>query len=119
MAKKLKNLKQKTTYTKAARRRIAGWLMLLAIVLLVSIFSIGGVISNNMETKEILKDKEIELIQMQEKKKVLENDLVRLDDPEYISQYIRDDYYYTAEGEIFFLLPEEEDENEATTNNNS
>lgn len=112
----LREMLTKDSYSAAAKRRIVAYSLILAVVFLFSVISIGQAVSNNIETKEMLKDKEIEYIQMQEKKKVLENDLMRLDDPEYISQFIRDDHYYTAEGEIFFLLPEEEDTNDQTTN---
>jgi|GEM_PF-3262718 len=118
-SKKYEKALQNNKYSQATMRRIVGWLALVCVIFIFSIFSIGTAIGNNIEAKEVLKDKEAELIQMQEKKKMLEYDLQKLDDPEYIAQYIRDDYYFTAEGEIFFLLPEEEENNdESTTNNN-
>lgn len=105
-------------YSKKAQMRIFFCVIVLITACLISVRSIGGAIINNLETKKILKDKEIELIQAQERHKVLENDLKKLEDPEYVSQYIRDDYYFTAEGEIFFLLPEEAIEDDVSTNTN-
>jgi len=107
----------KRKYSKQARARIVLCVIVLFGMFFISLRSVGGAIMSTIETKERLKDKNNELIQAQERNKLLKNDLKKLEDPEYISQYIRDDYHVMAEGEVFFLLPVDEVEDETTSNN--
>jgi len=105
----------KRRYSSKARIRIVCCLVVLLLMSVVAIRSVGGAIINTIETKARWKDKNNELIQAREKNKLLTLDLQKLEDPEYIAQYIRDDRFVLAEGEIFFVLPEEEVEDETTT----
>jgi len=104
-------------YSKKARARIVCCVIVLFVLVVLSVRSVGGAVLKTLETKERLNDKNNELVQEKEKNKLLTNNLMKLEDPEYISQYIREDHYVIAEGEVFFLLPEEEVDDEATANN--
>jgi len=106
----------KRRYPKKARIRIVCCVLALFVTTVVSIRSVGGAIMNTIGTKKRFNDKNNELIQAREKNKLLTRDLMKLDDPEFIAQYIRDDQLVLAEGEVFFVLPEEEVEDDTTKN---
>lgn len=61
---------------------------------------------NKLEAQE-LEEKYAELI---EKEENLENEVVKLQDPEYVAKYARERFLYTKEGEIVIDMSSLEDE---------
>ncbi|WAA12349.1 FtsB family cell division protein [Fervidibacillus halotolerans] len=60
--------------------------------------------------KEQLKTIEAELEQMKNTQSVLEEEILKLQDDEYIGKYARQEYFLSDDGEIIFSIPNEEDE---------
>jgi len=62
-----------------------------------------------LETKLDEKEKlEMELSKLQKQQNLLEEEIVKLNDEEYIAKLARRDYFLSQEGEIIFNLPEDE-----------
>ena len=93
---------------KKKARRIAtfGFLSIIAIVVvLLTVGSVFKELLNKYREKENLEEK---LIALKEKEKVLENDVKKLEDPEYLARYAREKYFYSKDGELILRIPEEE-----------
>lgn len=58
-------------------------------------------INTMKKEKEVLKNK---VLVLQEEKKELENDILKLKDPEYIAKYVREKYYFSKDGELILKL---------------
>ena len=59
---------------------------------------------------EIKKDKSglnTKLADLQEEEKVLNSDIKKLQDPEYVARYAREKYLYSKDGELIIRLPED------------
>ena len=92
---------------KGAKRRL---LLLFSIfVLLISYVSYTTVsywkqiLANNKE-KTLLEDKYKELLS---DKEILEEDVVKLQDPEYVAKYAREKYLYSKDGELIIKIIDE------------
>ena len=55
-----------------------------------------------------MQDEKIELknkiVSLEEEKKILETDILKLEDPEYIAKYVREKYFYSKEGELILRI---------------
>ena len=56
------------------------------------------------DMKNEKKSLEEKLVVLQEEKEVLEGDILRLNDPEYIAKYVREKYFYSKDGEFILRL---------------
>ncbi|MBQ3021564.1 MAG: septum formation initiator family protein [Bacilli bacterium] len=92
---------------KGAKRRML--LLLVVFILLVSYVSYTSftywkqILSNNKE-KELLEDKYTSLLNEEE---ILETDLIKLQDPEYVAKYAREKYLYSKDGELIIKIIED------------
>ena len=41
---------------------------------------------------------------LEEEKKILETDILKLEDPDYIAKYVREKYFYSKDGELILRL---------------
>ena len=57
----------------------------------------------NIEKKE-LKDK---IAELESEKEVLETDIQKLEDPDYIAKYVREKYYYSKDGEVILRMDDQ------------
>ena len=63
--------------------------------------------TNIMKIHEMKKEKkelESKLIVLQEEKEILETDILKLEDPDYIAKYVREKYFYSKDGELILRL---------------
>jgi cell division protein DivIC len=89
-------------------RRLAVFFVITSII---SVFMISTFISRTSALEEKLDEKEkleSELADLQKQQKLLEEEIVKLNDEEYIAKLARRDYFLSQEGEIIFNLPEKE-----------
>ena len=56
------------------------------------------------DMKNEKKQLETKLVNLQEEKEILEGDILRLEDPEYIAKYVREKYFYSKDGEYILRL---------------
>ncbi len=57
------------------------------------------------EKKTELKNK---LTSLKEEEEVLNSDIKKLEDPEYVARYAREKYLYSKDGELIIRIPEED-----------
>ena len=98
--------------TKKKRKRKASKSKLRIFICLIIFASITGTlaydcISNIRKINEMKKEKknlQEELVVLQEEKEILETDILRLKDPDYIAKYVREKYFYSKDGELILRL---------------
>ena len=61
-------------------------------------------ITKIQEMKKEKKELESKLIILQEEKEILETDILKLEDPDYIAKYVREKYFYSKDGELILRL---------------
>ena len=45
-----------------------------------------------------------QLVNLYEQKEILETDILKLEDPDYIAKYVREKYFYSKDGELILRL---------------
>ena len=92
---------------KFAKRRVL-FLFLIFIVMFsymfYTVFTYWRQILNNNREKNQLENNYEELL---EKENLLQNDVIRLQDPEYVAKYAREKYLYTKDGELIIKIIED------------
>ena len=100
--KEAKNLAKKRAVRN--RRLIVSFAMILFIIGI-----LGKTLMNQNELleekRQILKEREEELVQAIETQELLKLQLAKLDDDEYIAKLARKEYFLSEEGEIIFTIP--------------
>ena len=102
--------------TKASKRRLTifGTISLIAIIYFVfSLFYNIYTIYDLQKEKEELEKK---YIQLQEESENLKIDIEKLNDPDYLANYARENYLYSKEGEYVLQLKEETEDTEDKIN---
>jgi cell division protein DivIC len=97
----------KTRKQKRLFRRLAVFFVFASVM---SIIMISTFVSQTAALEEKLKTKEIreqELKDLKNQHETLEDEIVKLNDDEYIAKLARKEYFLSQEGEIIFSLPEE------------
>lgn len=97
---------------KKKRKRKASKSKLRIFICLIVFVSITGMLGydcvNNIkkinEMKKEKKNLQEELIVLKEEKEILETDILRLKDPDYIAKYVREKYFYSKDGELILRL---------------
>ncbi|MGM0904590.1 MAG: FtsB family cell division protein [Bacillota bacterium] len=87
-------------------RRLA---VLFVMISIISVVMISTFISRTSALESKLDEKErleMELSELQKDQKHLEEEIVKLNDEEYIAKLARRDYFLSQEGEIIFNLPD-------------
>lgn len=59
--------------------------------------------------KQAVAEAKVELDELAHQQKELEEELIRLQDDDYIAELARKNYFYSKDGEIIFNIPEETD----------
>ena len=83
----------------------------LAIIVFGTITSLLGYncLTNILKIQKLKNEKdslEEKLVVLQEEKEVLETDILRLEDKDYIAKYVREKYFYSKDGELILRLDE-------------
>lgn len=74
-------------------------------IISITLFSVFTEILDKYKEKNELEN---QLIALEEKEKELENDVKKLEDPEYLARYAREKYFYSKDGELIIRIPEDE-----------
>lgn len=64
-------------------------------------------LSNIKKINELKKEKILlnsKIFDLQSEKEILESDIQRLNDPDYIAKYVREKYYYSKDGELILKM---------------
>jgi len=92
---------------KGAKRRLLFLFSVFAVLvsyMSYTTFSYWKQILKNQKEKEILEEKYENLLAEEE---ILETDVIKLQDPEYVAKYAREKYLYTKDGELIIKIIEE------------
>ena len=92
---------------KGAKRRLLLWFSIFFILvsyLGYSSFSYWKEILKNKHDTKVLKSKYNKLLS---EKEVLETDVLKLQDPEYVAKYAREKYLYSKDGELIIKIVED------------
>lgn len=73
----------------------------ITIVLGYNLFSNIMTINKMKIEKKELKEK---IVSLEEEKKVLESDIKKLEDSDYIAKYVREKYFYSKDGELILRM---------------
>ena len=92
---------------KKARRIATFGLISIALIVFIAV-TLGGVFFDIVDKYKEKKNLENKLVMLEEKKKELENDVKKLEDPEYLARYAREKYFYSKDGELILRIPEED-----------
>lgn len=69
---------------------------------------LGYNLFNNLMTIRQMKLEKKELnnniVNLEKEKEILETDILRLNDPDYIAKYVREKYFYSKEGELILRI---------------
>lgn len=75
----------------------------------VTVFLIYNCYSNIKLINDMKKEKlelQDKIVKLEEEKEVLENDILKLKDDDYIAKYVREKYYFSKKGELILKLPD-------------
>ena len=64
-------------------------------------------LNNILQINDMKKEKknlEEKLVSLQEEQEILETDILKLEDPDYIAKYVREKYFYSKDGELILRL---------------
>ncbi|RID84477.1 septum formation initiator family protein [Peribacillus asahii] len=107
--KKAQSMKKKK---RGLRRRLTLYGICLFIFF---IFAVVTIVSQNAALNEKAQQKEKidnELATLKKEEKVLKEEIVKLNDDEYIAKIVRRDYFLSEEGEIIFNLPKNNEDSD-------
>ena len=93
---------------KKKARRIATFGLISIALIVFIVITLGRVFFDIVDKYKEKKELENQLIALQEKEKKLENDVNKLEDPEYLARYAREKYFYSKDGELILRIPEDE-----------
>lgn len=88
------------------------------LIVAIGLFIIGGVFVknvitiNNLNEEKVKKEEEYE--KLQEESEYLKNEIVKLNDPEYLAKYARENYDYSKDGELVIKIDKNEEIKETT-----
>lgn len=88
-------------------RRLALFLVFAAVI---SYFLISGFVSqSSMLEAKVAQKKQLnkELAELEKKEQILSEEIVKLNDDEYLAKLARKEYFFSEQGEIIFNIPEE------------
>ena len=103
MAKKKRKVKKKA-------RRIATFGLVSIIAIVVVFVTVGSIFKELVTKYQEKKSLESKLINLEEKEKELQNDVKKLEDPDYLARYAREKYFYSKDGELILRIPDDDKE---------
>lgn len=91
-------------------RRLAAFFLLAGLVTYFMISTYLSQLSALEEKVAVKKQLENELAGLEKKQQILKEEIVKLNDDEYIAKLARKEYFLSEDNEIIFNLPKEEEE---------
>ena len=104
-----KNTKKKKMGLKVKSRLFLAFIFFGSIISILSYKFFYNVKSIN-EMKEKKKFLEEQLVKLNDEEKALESDIQKLEDPTYVARYAREKYLYSKDGELIIRMPDDEED---------
>lgn len=87
------------------------------LIITIGLFTISGIFIKNVITINNLGEektkKEDEYKQLQEESEYLKNEIVKLNDPEYLAKFARENYDYSKDGELVIKIDKNDEKKES------
>ena len=93
---------------KKKARRLATFGILSVVIIVLVVITLGSVFLEIVDKYKEKRNLENKLVSLKDKEKELENDVKKLESPEYLARYAREKYFYSKDGELILRIPEEE-----------
>ncbi|MGX6446286.1 FtsB family cell division protein [Neobacillus sp. K501] len=90
-------------------RRLSLFLVFAAVI---SYFLISGFVSQSSSLEAKVAQKQLldkELADLEKKEQILNEEIIKLNDDDYLAKLARKEYFFSEQGEIIFNIPEEEE----------
>ena len=100
--------KTKISMKKNARRMLVFGFFSLAIIsfVLVTLFNIiNQIVDKYKEAHEL----EAKMLVLEQNERYLNNEIIKLQDSDYLARYAREKYFYSKEGELIIRLPSDKE----------
>ena len=101
----MKNKKKKKKVVKHSFRIFLALIVFGTVTICLS-YNLFMNIINIKRMKDQKNNLENQIVSLEEEKKILEIDILKLKDPEYIAKYVREKYFYSKEGELILRIEE-------------
>ena len=101
----MKKKKTKFTMKKNAKRMLVFGLFSILVISFVSVtlLNIVNQILDKYKEADILKER---MLVLEQNEKDLNNEILKLQDSDYLARYAREKYFYSKKGELIIRLPE-------------
>ena len=79
----------------------------------ITVFLGYNLFNNILTINKMNKEKvvlETKLVDLEKEKDILESDIRKLNDPDYIAKYVREKYFYSKEGEIILRIDDKKEQ---------
>lgn len=73
-------------------------------------YSFFSNIQKMLEIKKQKNELKEKLVALKDEEEVLNSDIKKLEDPDYVARYAREKYLYSKDGELIIRLPDDEEE---------
>ena len=100
----MKKGKKKTQIKKSAKRIVVFGLAAFVTIILV-LFSVIKVVIQIVEKYQEADRLEQQLASLKEEEETLSDEILKLQDPEYLARYAREKYFYSKDGELIIRIP--------------
>ena len=91
---------------KKKAKRIATFGVISIVIVVMTSIALGSLFLDILDKYNEKKNLESKLVALQDKQKELEQDVKKLEDPEYLARYAREKYFYSKDGELILRIPE-------------
>ncbi len=98
----------KKKVSKGVKRRLIIFGTISAVVIFYTLFSIGQNVYSILELNSQKKELQKEIALLEKKQEQLELELGKLQDPDYIARFARENFLYSKEGEYIIRIEREE-----------
>lgn len=94
---------------KKARARICVFFVVFGVIVGSLSYSFFSNIKKMMDIKKEKDELKERLITLKDEEEVLNSDIKKLEDPDYVARYAREKYLYSKDGELIIRLPDDDD----------
>ena len=100
----MRKSKTKVVMKKNARRMLVFGLLSIATIAFVLI-NLSSTVTQIVDKYKEAHELEEKMLALKETEKDLSNEILKLQDPDYLARYAREKYFYSKEGELIIRLP--------------
>lgn len=100
----MKKGKKKTKIKKSAKRIVVFGILAFVSIILV-LMTVSKVVIQIVDKYQEADNLEQQLADLKDKEENLNDEILKLQDPEYLARYAREKYFYSKDGELIIRIP--------------